>query len=251
MGLTIHYSLTTELTEPDDVITLVESIRQVARDLPFQEVSELLEFHGPEADFEHAGRDDAHRWLKIQASRHVERGNGCFSVKPLHIIGFTAWPGEGCEPANVGFGRYPAFLEVPTRSGRSRRLATKIKGWCWGSFCKTQYASNPDCDGVPNFLRCHVCVVKLLDFIVRTGLVTVDVRDEGGYWEERNLEKLAREVGDWNEMIAAVSGLYKDQANQEGFTVESAIAGFANFEHLEAKGLERLQRLRQQRSESN
>ena len=33
-------------------------------------------------------------------------------------------------------------------------LKTGLSGWRWSSFCKTQYASNPQCGGVPHFLRC-------------------------------------------------------------------------------------------------
>lgn len=251
MGLTIHYNLKTELTEPDDVRTLVDSLRQLARDLPFQEVSELLEFQGHDTDCEKGSGEDEHRWFKLQAGKHVEQGNTYYSVIPLHIIGFTTWPGEGCESANFGFCQYPASITVATDAGRKRRLATNLNGWSWGSFCKTQYASDPAHGGVPHFLRCHLCVVKLLDFSERTGLITVAVHDEGGYWQERNLEKLGRQVGEWNEMMAAVGGLFKDQASRDGGTVEAAIAGFANFEHLEAKGLERLRRLRRHRGENN
>ncbi len=123
-------------------------------------------------------------------------------------------------------------------------MATHLDGWRWGSFCKTQYASNPDCGGINNFLRSHLCVVKLLDFAQRTKLITVEVQDEGGYWEKRDLEKLAGEVGQWNELIAAFSGILHDAADKQGATIESAIMGFPNFEHLEAKGLPRLQTLR-------
>jgi hypothetical protein len=83
-------------------------------------------------------------------------------------------------------------------------------------------------------------VVKLLDFARGTDLLTVEVQDEGKYWENRDLTKLAREVGEWNEFIAAYAGMLKDKMDQEGVVLESAIAGFANFEHLEAKGREQL-----------
>lgn len=246
MGLTIHYHLRTSLTQLDDVRRLVESLRQFARDLPFREVSEPLEFHGAEADYQQGSREDPHRWFKIQAGHSVRRSRSLYSVTPTHIIGFSTWPGEGCEPANFGFCRYPASVDVAARFGPKQRLATHLHGWCWNSFCKTQYASNPDCGGVQNFLRCHVCVVKLLDFMQRTGLVTVEVHDEGEYWEQRDLAKLAREVGRWNEFMAAFAGLLKDQAGSAGVPLEAAITGFANFEHLEAKGLAQLERLRHQ-----
>ena len=108
-------------------------------------------------------------------------------------------------------------MEVET--GRKKRVATKLAGWNWTSFCKTQYASNPECGGIENFLRCHRCVVKLLDFIQKTGLVTVEVHDEGDYWEKRDLGELAREIGEWNEFIAAFAGMLKDGIGQQGVVV--------------------------------
>lgn len=93
--------------------------------------------------------------------------------------------------------------------------------------------------------------MKLLDFIRKTGHVQVEVSDEGDYWEKRDLGELAREVGEWNEFIAAFAGMLKDQANQNGVVMEAAIAGFANFEHLEAKGLERLGKLKDRKPEND
>ena len=81
--------------------------------------------------------------------------------------------------------------------------------------------------------------------------MTVEVSDEGEYWEKRSLEELAREVGEWNEFIAAFAGQLKDAAGQNGLRLESAIAGFANFEHLEAKGLERLESLRKRKDNTS
>jgi hypothetical protein len=240
MGLTIHYSLRTHLTRLHAIRILVESLRQIARDLPFKEVGELLEFKGKDADFEHGSRQDENRWFKIQAGNHLEQGHTHYRVKPVHVIGFSTWPGNGCERANFGFSLYPALIDVAGPQGKKRRLATALDGWQWRLFCKTQYACAPASGGVQNFLRCHLCVVKLLDFASGTDLLTVEVQDEGKYWENRNLAKLAREVGEWNEFIAAYAGMLKDKADQEGVVPESAITGFANFEHLEARGREQL-----------
>lgn len=239
MGLTIHYNLKTKLTRVEDIRRLVETLREYALDLPFKEVDNVVEFRGEEVSHH---REDPNRWLKIQAGQFVDEDGGrtSYSVDPLHIIAFTTFPGEGCEPANFGLCRYPDSVAVV--NGK-RRLRTNLSGWRWGSFCKTQYASSPDCGGVPNFLRCHLSVIKLLDFARKTNLLTVEVSDEGGYWEQRSLEKLAREVSDWNEMIAAFAGQLKDAAQAVGMSGESAIAGFPNFEHLEAKGLERLKKM--------
>ncbi|MCI0640165.1 MAG: hypothetical protein L0Y72_24460 [Gemmataceae bacterium] len=237
MGLTIHYQLKTSLTKAADIHKLVAELRQFAQDLPFQEVEELVEFRGKEASFDDSSPNDPHRWLKVQAGRYVDEGEFSYQVEPTHIIAFSAYPGEGCEQANFGFCTYPDSIAMPSTR---RRLPTNLTGWSWRSFCKTQYASCPDFGGVENFLRCHVTVIKLLDFAAKSGLIQVEVQDEGDYWQKRDLAELAREVCQWNENIAAMSGVFKDAAEAMGVKLESAIAGFANFEHLEAKGLERL-----------
>ena len=238
MGLTIHYNLETKLSKVEEIRRLVEGLRQFAMDLPFQKVEEMVEFKGKEVSYD--DKYDPHRWLKIQAGQYLSDGPYSYSVAPQHIIAFTTVPGEGSEPANFGFCSYPYSTVVP-ECGRRRR--THLKGWLWRSFCKTQYASDPECGGVPNFLRSHLCVVKLLDFAKKTGWIDVEVSDEGGYWEDRNVEKLAKQVGEWNEMMAALVGQLSDAAQAQGLTSESAIAAFPNFEHLEAKGLERLKGL--------
>jgi hypothetical protein len=60
-----------------------------------------------------------------------------------------------------------------------------------------------------------------------------NVSDEGGYWEKRDVAALAREVGDWNTMIAGLAGQLKDLFGAE---VVAAITDYPDFEHLEAKG---------------
>lgn len=246
MGLTIHYTLRTALTKPENVRTLVTSLRHAARKLPFHQVSAIKEFRGQDADFEHGDRNDPDRWLKIQAGRYLEVDGFDVSVKPRHIIAFTVHPGDGCEPANFGFCRYPAEWDG-TIQGRTQRLATQLIGWTWSSFCKTQYASDRRWGGIENFLRCHVGLVKLLDLAAQSELIRVDVHDESKYFERRDAKQLINTVGEWNQFIAAQVGMFQDQAEQAGMTFESAITGFADFEHLEAKGCDQL-RKRQNKS---
>src|SRR5690606_4233953 len=59
---------------------------------------------------------------------------------------------------------YPGYLSP--NSGQFtevRKVKTRLGGWRWSSFTKTQYASDPACGGIPNFLRCHISVVTLLE----------------------------------------------------------------------------------------
>lgn len=242
MGLTIHYALETKLTRPEDVRTLVSTLHSFAKDLPFQAVEDVVEFKNGETS--HDDRDDPDRWLKIQAGQYVKDGLGNYRVSPVHVLAFTALPGEGCEPANFGLCRYPASVDVPTAHGRRRRLRTGLHGWSWGAFCKTQYASNPEHGGVENFLRCHLLVIRMPDFAKKTGLLDVGVNDESDYWEHRDVKKLASAVGEWNQFIAAFAGQLMDRAATNGTSIEAAILRFPDFEQLEARGLKQLERLR-------
>ncbi len=96
------------------------------------------------------------------------------TFRPHHLIAFTIRPGDGCEAANFGLCQYPKTI-----LDNGRRIRTKVSGWRWWSFCKTQYASNPACGGLPNFLRCHIGLVRLLDYANEIG-VLADAKDEGG-----------------------------------------------------------------------
>ena len=231
MGLTIHYDLKADTRSPTKARRLVDDLRCKALDLPFQEVDEVVEFSGEEADFNKVDRDDPNRWCLIQSSRHVNVGDRCYTVMPTRLIAFSTYPGEGCEQANFGLATYPATIQVEV-DWKPKTIRTGLGGWSWSSFCKTEYASNPDCGGLENFLRCHLAVVKLLDHAKELGILK-EVADEGDYFTNRDLKSLADEVGRWNTLIAGFAGRMKD-AFGEG--LESEIAKFPDFEHLEAKG---------------
>lgn len=239
MGLTIHYNLRSAVRTVRETRAQVEQLRQRALQLPMQSISDLVERRGGEADFENCPRDDPHRWLLIQSGAYVSEeapdGQYSYRVAPSHVIAFSTQPGPGSEQANFGLCRNPGTITVPDWRicGRSRRLRTGCSGWQWGSFCKTQYASDPECGGVENFLRCHLSVVALLDAAREVGFETT-VSDEGEYWERRDPEALARAIGEWNEMVAAFVGGLKDHT---GNHLASPILAFSNFEHLEAAGV--------------
>ena len=244
MGLTIHYQLATTTGDEANARKLVQHLRQAAINLPFQHVGEIVELQGNQCDWKQRPDDDPWRWLLIQAGTFIalpvtpaERHRGVrrdIDVRPLHIISFSTKPGQGCEPANFGLCQYPGEVSGPG-FGRHK---TKLKGWSWHSFCKTHYASDPRCGGLPNFLRCHLGVVALLDEAQRLGILG-SVSDEGDFWETRSLERLTKEIGNQSAMLAGFLGVLKDTVGQVPGgpgTVEALIAAYPNFEHLEAEG---------------
>ena len=64
---------------------------------------------------------------------------------------------------NNGHERY----SPPEDFTEARKISPRLGGWHWSSFCKTQYASDPRCGGVANFLRCHISIITLLDRIAK------------------------------------------------------------------------------------
>jgi hypothetical protein len=236
MGLTIHWSLKARGSEKK-ARQLIEGLRQTALDLPVISVGAVVDLSGPACEWEPRPREDPLRWLLIQATEDIEIDRreyapGCYSsrsvqVLPQRVIAFEVEIGEGSEPANFGLCKFPAKVLVGGRS-----IATKLRGWSWRSFCKTQYASNPDCGGVPNFLQCHCSVIALLDEAKRLGVLE-HVSDEGDFWQKRDVAALAQEVGEWNHHLAALVGGLNDGFAGKG---ASEIAKFPNFEHLEAGG---------------
>ena len=242
MGLTIHYKLKAKGTDAS-ARKLVEALHQKAHDLPFKEMGDIVDLSDSECDFDRRGKEDPLHWLLIQSSGNLSLKNGrpivegekadsWISVPPKRLIAFTAWPGQGCEESNFGLCQYPAEILHPQLG----KLKTKLSGWNWSSFCKTQYASDPNCGGVQNFLQCHLSVIAMLDHAKLLGCLEY-VGDEGGFWDNRNVGTLVKEIGSWNQMIAAFGGRLKDVL---GGGVEMAIAEFPNFEQLEMAGQSQL-----------
>jgi hypothetical protein len=196
-----------------------------------------VDLSGEACNFDKRDQEDPLRWLLCQAEQSIElpsprkhqdhASRAWKSVSPTRVIAFSAWPGEGCEASNFGLCQYPAVVQ--SSAGPVR---TKLSGWCWSSFCKTQYASDPNCGGVQNFLRCHLTVIAMLDHAKKLGCLE-SASDESGFWEKRDVEALVKEIGSWNEMIAAFGGKLKDML---GDGLESAISQYPNFEQLEAAG---------------
>lgn len=308
MGLTVHYDLKTKLTDAREVKKLVRQMRQLALDLPFEEVGEIFDLKGKACDFMtyQTDEDATLRWFTIQAGTSIKIpwGHKLSSVRfnAVRIIGFRTWPGQGCEAANFALCLYPSEIEVeysPRGDGRfikgdvgggswtsefshakwirhvrknklhstwpedyreTRKIPTNIEGWSGGSFCKTQYASSPECGGVPNFLKCHISLITLLERMAKLSDLNVKIEDEGHYGPatysddyreadaagrkrtyvrhkgEYSPASLIKEVADYNEMIAGFFGGLSDVLGNSGLQLEAPIKDYSNFEQLEFRG---------------
>ena len=74
----------------------------------------------------------------------------------------------------------------------------------------------------------------MLDAANELGIVS-DVSDEGGYWDNRNIEELTKTIHDHNVLIAGFAGQLKDKLAADNITfIEASIFDYPNFEYLEA-----------------
>lgn len=228
MGLTIHYSLNLDSLSVELAKEKLTALHQVAVDLPFAEVGEIVEFEGEDCHFDRNQRDDELSFLKLHAYKYVREGDSCSRVAASRAIAFSTWPGQGCECATFGLALHP------------QQSATDLTSWYWSSFCKTQYASNPEYGGIEHFLKCHLLVIKMLDSAQGLGILN-RVSDEGKYWENRNIQELAECVGNYNALVAAVVGRIGSLFGDEGKArTYSPISDYPNFEYLEAEGSQQI-----------
>ena len=135
VGLTIHYSLKSKLTDANQVKQTVHQIRQLALDLPFEQVGDV-DLKGNQCDTEARRKElqngdeknESLFWLMIQAGQSVpcpwnKRISG--KVNPTRIIGFETWPGHGSEPTNFGLCLYPTEIEWDSPTARISGSSSK------------------------------------------------------------------------------------------------------------------------------
>ncbi len=220
MGLTIHYQFSLKNATIAEAREKIIALRNIALKLPFAIIDELVELK--EDDFRNENADDPYGFLKIIASKITEVDDDTYSSEnATYIISFDTVPGQGSEVAIFGLATYSEVKD--------------INDWSWSSFCKTQYASNPEYGDLENFLKCHLTIVKLLDAACKLG-INCEITDEGGYWENRDVEELVTVLRKYNRLVAGFTGEMRDNLASAGLSSQSPIFDYPNFEYLEAEG---------------
>jgi hypothetical protein len=214
------YSLALADATADEARTRISQLHRLAADLPLVELGPLTELQGSACN---TTEDDPLLTVK----------NGAMTIDDIaaffadrnaipscrHLIGFSIFPAEGSHRCSFG-------LAIHAEGSTS---------WQWRDFCKTQYASSPECGGLQNFLRCHQAVLQLVDHCQELGILD-HACDPSGYWEHHDLEQLVKCVNEYNIFTAAAIGTVKDALAPMGYSAEAPILERADFEHLEAQG---------------
>lgn len=220
MGLTISYTLALADATADEARARISQLHRLAADLPLVELGPLTELQGSACN---TTEDDPLLTVK----------NGAMTIDDIaaffadrnaipscrHLIGFSIFPAEGSHRCSFG-------LAIHAEGSSS---------WQWHDFCKTQYASSPECGGLQNFLRCHQAVLQLVDHCQELGILD-HACDPSGYWEHHDLAQLVKCVNEHNIFTAAAIGTVKDALAPMGYSAEAPILERADFEHLEAQG---------------
>jgi len=222
MGLTISYNFSLSAATVDQARDKMRILRDHALQLSFAQVDEIVELKGDECYLDISNNNDPHVFLKFRGAKlDMMTPDGMSWTNSTYLIGFDALVGEGCSTAIFGLSIHEPLQEV--------------NDWQWHSYCKTQYASNPEYGGLENFVRCHLAIVHLLDEAQKLG-IKCEVSDDSQYWETRNIDDLTGAVGGYNILMASIMGTMKDAFGQKGYTSETPISDYPNFEYLEAEG---------------
>jgi hypothetical protein len=231
MGLSLCYELSLAgKTSALDVLGIVTKLHAHAATLGFEKLTPIVRVapgeHVPPPALAFPVLTD---FFELNASYISEpHDEDWYPVAPRDsqwstAIGFAVHPGAHCEGATFGFAA-PSPVESPEWPPNARVYTD----WHWHCCCKTQYASTIS---DAHLLRCHLSLVGLLEEAARLG-ITIEVRDETGYWETRDTQELLKQVHDMNCIVARFAGSLHD-AISPAMKVEGAIFEHPEFEHLE------------------
>lgn len=260
MGLSIYYRLKASC-DADGARSLVGRLRELVATLPFDEVTEVHEYDPPDGRYAFARTDDdpdARQWKPGDLYLRRRRPDGqseLVRVPAQHVVCFHANL-KGAETASFGLASHPPVVvhraNVIERdadgiettyldAGDPVEFPTRLRGWySWSQAVKTQYAGDPRLGGAPNFLRAHRGVFDAVDAARVIGMRT-RIRDDAKFWRHRDEAKLLAELARWDELIAGFVGRVSDALGGGGGVV-APIKTRPDYEHLEARGDERLTR---------
>jgi hypothetical protein len=258
MGLTIYYDWKAK-TDLRSARRMIARLRALATELPFDHVSEIYEQDPPNGKPAFLEYDHPFRQGDLCLSR--KRSDGAeetVHVPALHALFFHVRV-EGAENASIGLASHPPVLlhreDVIERhadgseagrllgQGDAVEFPTRRRGYySWHSFCKTQYAGNPKLGGEANFLKAHLSLIELLDQINSAGL-KVRIRDDSRYARHRDVDRLLRTLRSWDAIVAGFVGSLGDALGGESDALIAPIKERADFEHLEAQGMDELRKL--------
>ena len=258
MGLSVCYDWKVK-SDAKTARRLIVKFRACARQLPFDELSEIYEQDPPDGASQFRIYDGSFPFGTLYLSRTREDGREeTVDVPASHAMFFNVRI-KGAETASIGLAAHPPvvihredIIKLRRDGSEKERLLgqgiaiefpTRRRGYySWHSCCKTQYAGNPKFGGEANFLKAHLSLIELLDQIQSAG-VHVRIRDDSRYAKHRDVDRLLRSLRDWDAIVARFTGVIQDKLGGEFGAIMAPIKERPDFEHLEARGIAVLQRM--------
>ncbi len=219
MGLTINYDIKFQGTQTD-LVNKLSKVRNLCLDKPFESVGEIkpiiitkeiidrynylqeITSYPDNSDENLRKRDEELLELGVSIDLMINLDVNEKLTPDRQFVIFNVWAGNGCEDTEFYFAKNK----------------TNNK-WYASGFTKTQFAEH--------FIRCHLLVIYVLDMLKESGF-DVDVRDEGEYYETRDLEVLAKNINDYTGLLLQISGELKEQVKNSEFTLDCEIDKSAN-----------------------
>jgi len=232
VGLHICYELALPARTPRaDALSLLGELRSRSQRIAFDGVTEIRGFAGAECETVPGQESWNDPWVLLRvaalarARRESDQDHDLL-VAPDYADGFLVLPGQRCEPAAFGFSHAPGEVRVD-----GQVLPIRHPGWHWHYCCKTQYASVVS---DAHLLRCHLGLIGVLDSARELG-IEVTVRDETGYDQHRDEQRLLHNVHEANRLIARIAGRLADALDSPGAKAVAPIFEHPRFEHLEGE----------------
>lgn len=250
MGLSVNYSLSLPGDPPlDEVEARVRALHARCGELPLFWMTRVESLSGESL---RRAREKGYVWgasddvaIHVDGNGHAklasdrERPTRYPSYDATTVVSFIWRPSPGTETGGLGVARSAMSITVPNAKSpaiepRTLAIPYARSPWRGRDSIKTQYSGQARFGGIDHFLKSHLTVVAALDAARDEGF-ELDVFDDGGYFEHRDVDALLAELDRWNHLVARVAGGFIDalRGRVDG-TIAAPIAARADFERVEA-----------------
>lgn len=130
----LRYWIRSNAKTADEARRHVEQLRKIALGIqPFDEVGEVGEFVGKEADWNNYEDESLEAGILIHATRIVRFDDLEVVVEADQAIAFAAWFGEG-DAAYFGLAHHPMIYDPDELA-----ISTGLVGWSWEGECVVDF----------------------------------------------------------------------------------------------------------------
>lgn len=120
-------------------------------------------------------------WTKPGTERISQREGHIRITGHVPLQGVTLFPHKDCEPLSLTFDPKGYLVEPASMATVAKGKMKPERAWV---SIKTQFAP----------LETHISIIKLLQHLKKRYIASLEVHDEGGYWESGDVRELRRRL---------------------------------------------------------